>query len=41
MTPEDAFEMLAKASQRENVKVRDIAQRIVDRRLVSGDQSGR
>jgi GAF domain-containing protein len=29
---DDAFDLLRKASQRENVKLRDIAQRIVDRR---------
>ncbi len=32
MTADEAFDVLHKASQRENVKVRDIAQRIVDRR---------
>jgi GAF domain-containing protein len=31
LTPDDAFEILRKASQRENRKVRDIAQQIVDR----------
>jgi GAF domain-containing protein len=31
LTPDAAFEILSKASQRENRKVRDIAQRIVDR----------
>lgn len=35
LTADDAFEILRKASQRENVKLRDIAQRIVDRRFVS------
>ena len=29
---DEAFDLLRKASQRENVKLRDIAQRIVDRR---------
>ncbi len=29
-TPDEAFELLVKASQRENLKLRDIAQRIVD-----------
>ena len=32
LSPDDAFDVLRKASQRENVKLRDIAQRIVDRR---------
>ena len=32
MTADDAFELLRKASQRENIKLRDIAQRIVDRK---------
>lgn len=32
LSADDAFELLRKASQRENVKLRDIAQRIVDRR---------
>ncbi len=32
MTADDAFDLLRKASQRENVKLRMIAQRIVDRR---------
>ena len=32
MTPEEAFEVLKRASQRENVKLRDIATRIVARR---------
>jgi GAF domain-containing protein len=31
LTPDGAFEILSKASQRENRKVRDIAQQIVDR----------
>jgi GAF domain-containing protein len=30
--PDDAFDLLRRASQRENVKLREIAQRIVDRR---------
>ena len=29
-TPDEAFNMLVKASQRENVKLRDIALRIVE-----------
>ena len=32
MSADEAFDVLRKASQRENVKVRDIAQRIVDRK---------
>ncbi|MCW2680299.1 MAG: hypothetical protein JWM62_1700 [Frankiales bacterium] len=32
LTPEAAFDMLRKVSQRENVKLRDVARRIVDRR---------
>jgi putative methionine-R-sulfoxide reductase with GAF domain len=32
LTPDDAFDLLRKASQRENVKLRVIAQRIVERR---------
>jgi GAF domain-containing protein len=32
MTPDEAFQVLRAASQRENVKLREIAQRIVDRR---------
>lgn len=36
---DDAFDFLRKASQRENIKLRDIAQRIVDRRA-SGDGLG-
>lgn len=35
--PDDAFDVLRKASQRENVKLRDIAQRIVDRRPLVPD----
>lgn len=33
ISADDAFDLLRKASQRENVKLRDIAQRIVDRRV--------
>jgi len=33
MTPDDAFDMLRAASQRENVKLRAVAQRIVDERV--------
>lgn len=32
VSPEEAFDMLRRASQRENVKLRDIARRIVERR---------
>ena len=32
MTADEAFDVLRKASQRENIKVRDIAQRIVERK---------
>lgn len=32
MTPDDAFDVLRKASQRENVKLREVAQRVVDRK---------
>lgn len=32
MGPDEAFEVLRRSSQRENVEVRDIAQRIVDER---------
>jgi GAF domain-containing protein len=38
LSAEDAFDLLRRASQRENLKLRDIAQRIVDRRASgSGD----
>ena len=40
MTADDAFELLRKASQRENVKLRDIAQRIVDREPLSSQGGG-
>lgn len=33
LTADDAFDVLVKASQRENVKLRQVAQRIVDRRV--------
>ncbi len=36
LSADDAFDLLRKASQRENVKLRDIAQRIVDRRPTEG-----
>ncbi|HEV2809113.1 MAG TPA: GAF and ANTAR domain-containing protein [Acidimicrobiales bacterium] len=35
LSSEDAFDLLRRASQRENLKLRDIAQRIVDRRPIS------
>ena len=38
LTPDDAFDLLRRASQRENVKLRDIAQRVVDRRPISGPE---
>ncbi len=37
LSADDAFDMLRRASQRENVKLRDIAQRIVDRKQGSAD----
>lgn len=42
ITPDGAFDMLRRASQRENVKLRDIAQRIVDRKSApAGAASGK
>jgi GAF domain-containing protein len=38
MTADDAFDVLRKASQRENVKLREIAARIVARQPLSGPQ---
>ena len=38
LNADEAFELLRKASQRENLKLRDIAQRIVDRRQGEGRQ---
>jgi len=38
MTPDEAFDMLRSASQRENVKLRDIALRLVERRPPPGDE---
>lgn len=35
--PDEAFDLLRKASQRENVKLREIAQRIVDRKGASAE----
>ena len=35
LSADDAFEVLRKASQRENVKLRDIAQRVVERRSLT------
>lgn len=40
LSPDDAFDVLRRASQRENVKLRDIAQRIVDRRPLTGLHGG-
>jgi AmiR/NasT family two-component response regulator len=38
LDPDAAFDLLRRASQRENVKLREIAQRIVDRKgLTPGD----
>lgn len=37
LAPDEAFELLRRASQRENVKVRDIAQRIVERKPLASD----
>ena len=39
LTPEQAFDMLRRASQRENVKLREIAERIVSRRPMSSGGS--
>ena len=36
MTADEAFDVLRRASQRENVKLRDIAMRLVERRSLSG-----
>ena len=38
LTPDDAFDLLRRASQRENVKLRDVAQRVVERRPISGPE---
>jgi transcriptional regulator with GAF, ATPase, and Fis domain len=40
LTPEDAFDMLRKVSQRENVKLRDVARRIVESRGSTADAGG-
>ncbi len=40
MTADRAFEILRQASQRENVKLRDIARRIIDRRPISEVRNG-
>ena len=37
LSPDDAFDVLRRASQRENVKLREIAQRVVDRKSASLD----
>jgi len=39
LSPDAAFEILRVASQRENVKLREVAQRIVERRT-PGDREG-
>ena len=39
LSPADAFDVLRRASQRENVKLREIAQRIVDRKSASLDSA--
>lgn len=38
LTPDDAFDLLRRASQRENVKLREIAQRVVERRPMSAPE---
>ena len=38
LSPDDAFDVLRRAWQRENVKLRAIAQRIVDRRPIVSNQ---
>jgi putative methionine-R-sulfoxide reductase with GAF domain len=40
LTAEGAFDILRRASQRENVKLRDIANRIVEGRTVTGGEKG-
>ena len=40
LTSDEAFQLLSRASQRENVKLRDIAQRIVDRKVVPPPSEG-
>ncbi len=35
MSPDDAFDLLRRASQRENVKLRDLAKRIVEHHSAS------
>ena len=37
VTADEAFDMLRAASQRENVKLRDVAKRIVERRSFRGE----
>ena len=41
LTADEAFDILRKASQRENVKLRDIAQQVVDRRSAESRKSER
>jgi AmiR/NasT family two-component response regulator len=40
LSADDAFELLRRASQREDVRVRDIAQRIVERRPLASPPEG-
>jgi GAF domain-containing protein len=40
MSADEAFDMLRRASQRENLKLREIARRIVERRTALGDGEG-
>jgi AmiR/NasT family two-component response regulator len=39
LTADEAFDLLRRASQRENVKLREIARRIVERRPVSSTEA--
>lgn len=39
LTPDEAFRLLARVSQRENLKLREIAQRLVDRRTLHTDHA--
>ncbi len=40
MSPDEAFDVLRRASQRENVKLGEIAHRIVDRKPMTGGGEG-
>ncbi len=40
MSPDEAFDVLRRASQRENVKLREIAQRLVDRQPMISEGTG-